>query len=176
MYFINKLISSRIIKQLSWQTFRFDLQNPRFGVCRWERHLWDQWNPYCGRWAWGCEKSGSKSQHKGRLPRSGPRGSRNTLVLLWCVFQCKLAMMRDLLKRAESPSSMPRASFYRKKGTPQWHKGDGKCMRWLSLSFGTVRQMHLMRSRRALLVVAASPCCDTRPRARRVVPCRLVGC
>ena len=55
-------------------------------------------------------------------------------------------MGREELQKAESFSWSPRASFYRKKGLPQWHTGGGKAYSALSLSLVLQDKTHLMRS------------------------------
>ena len=65
-----------------------------------------------------------------RLPRFRPRGCVNpspALVDVLSVLELsELATVVVPFQKAESLSWSPRASFYRKKGLPQWHIGGGK--------------------------------------------------
>mgnify|MGYP005848627639 CR=1 FL=1 len=51
-----------------------------------KHYLWDHEDPFCGCGAGDCENSKISNQHKDRLPRFGPRGTRKTLVLLWWMY------------------------------------------------------------------------------------------
>ena len=53
-------------------------------------------------------------------------------------------MVAAWFERAESFSSMPWASFYSRKGLPQWHTGGGKAYSDASLSLLLQDKMHLM--------------------------------
>ena len=61
-------------------------------------------------------------------------------------------MVSAWFERAESFSSMPWASFYSRKGLPQWHTGGGKAYSALSLSLVLQDKTHLMRSLGVLLL------------------------
>ena len=95
------------------------------------------------------EKSGTSRQHKGDLPRFGPQrcvkhynpALVDVLVFLGSRTGCRCSEVR----KAESLLSVPCASFYRRKGLPQWHTGGGKCYSVASLPMVLQDKTHLMR-------------------------------